>query len=291
MIASLSDTTRGILFMVTAIFFFSCMEVMGKYIGLQTSTAMAIWARYAGQALVVLLLVLPRIKTVAKTKYPPLQLLRSVLLLIGTTGFFISIVNIGLAATNAIFDVNPVLVTLAATVVLGERLGPRRIFGILACLTGAMIIIRPGTEVFTPYMLLPLMSACAYTGYVIATRFVGRDELPITSLLYTAAFGAIVLTVIVPFYWVTPPPLVIFFMVMIGILGAIGHFFLIRAFTIAEAGILAPFIYVGLLFAIIWGMVLFDEFPDIWTYVGAVVIVSAGIYVWRRETQATQMPA
>ena len=288
MTTSRASTQRGILYMVTAIFLFSLMEMMGKYIGEQTNVVMAIWSRYAGQALIVLLMFAPRLTTVARTNYPKLQLLRSVLLLVGTTCYFFGIVLIGLAETAAIFDVNPVLVTLAAAIILGERLGVRRIFGIISCLAGALIIIRPGTDVFSPYMLLPLCAACAYTGYVIATRFVGRDEAAATSLLYTAAFGALAISFVVPFYWVTPDLWLTSLMVLIGAIGAAGHFFLIRAFTMTEASILAPFIYVGLIFALIWGAFLFGEYPDPLTYLGALVIVSAGIYVWHRETKAAR---
>ena len=126
------------------------MDVMGKTIAHSTDTFMAIWARYLGQAVIVFLIVLPRLKTVARTKYPKLQFLRSVFLLIGTTCFFFGFVLIGLAPANAIFNINPVLVTLAAAVILGERFGLRRLIGVFVALIGALIIIRPGTSVFSP---------------------------------------------------------------------------------------------------------------------------------------------
>ncbi len=272
--------------MFGAIFIFSMMDVMGKSISHRTDTVMAIWARYIGQALIVALIVLPRIKTVARTKYPKLQFLRSVFLLCGTVCFFFGFTLIGLAGATAIFNVNPVLVTMAAAFVLGERFGPRRFAGVVAALIGAIIIIRPGTEVFSPYAILPLIAACAYTGYAITTRFVGRDEDAWTSLLYTAAFGAIVVSCVVPFFWVTPDAVTISMMLAIGAFGSVGHFFFIRAFMSAEASLLAPFAYFSLLFATIWGMIFFGEFPDAMTYLGALVIVGAGLYVWHRETRS-----
>ena len=278
--------------MIVAIFLFSTMDVAGKMISRNTDTVMAIWARYAGQTVVVALLVLPRLKRVMRTNYPKLQLLRSVFLLIGTCCFFFGFVNIGLANATAIFNINPVLVTLAAALVLGERFGPRRMFGVAASLVGALIIIRPGFAIFSPYAILPMIAACAYTGYAITTRFVGRDEDYWTSLLYTAVFGAVIISAVVPFFWVTPDAFTIGLMLLIGAIGSLGHFCLIRALTIAEASLLAPFTYVGLLFSIVHGIVFFGEFPEITTYLGALVIVGAGIYVWHRETQvARQVPA
>jgi len=281
-----SDTARGILLMIAAMFLFSGMDVCAKLIGHRTNTVMALWARYAGQTVIVTLLVLPRLNSVMKTNYPGLQLLRSIFLLVGTTCFFFGMVLIGLANAAAIFDINPVLITLAAALVLRESFGPRRLFGVLASLVGALIIIRPGSAVFSLAALLPLVAAVGYTCYAITTRFVGRDEDTWTSLFYTAAFGAVLLSFAVPFFWVPPDTQTIMLMLLIGAIGSIGHFCLIRAFSMTEASVLAPFAYVGLLFAILWGILIFGEYPDFYTYLGALVIVAAGIYVWHRETQA-----
>ena len=153
-----------------------------------------------------------------------------------------------------------------------------------AALLGAITIIRPGYDVFSSAAMLPLCAAVAYSGYALTTRFVGRDEDTWTSLLYTAAFGAVVLSAIVPFFWVRPDTTAAFLMIIMGSVGALGHFCLIRALMVAEASAIAPFSYVGLLFATIWGMIIFGEHPDALTYLGASVIAIAGIYVWHRET-------
>ena len=282
--SNLSGAGLGILLMICTMFFFSVMDAMAKEVAHRTDTVMAIWARYIGQTVVVGILVAPRMKTVLKTRYPGLQLLRSVFLLIATSFFFFGFVNIGLANAAAIMSLNPVLITLGAALILGERFGPRRAFGVGAAMIGAMIIIRPGSDVFSTAALLPLCAAVAYSGYALTTRFVGRDEDHWTSLLYTAAFGALVLSAIVPFFWVRPDATAITLMLLLGSVGAIGHFCLIRALMVAEASAIAPFSYVGLLFAIFWGIVIFGEFPDALTYLGALVIVVSGVYVWHRET-------
>jgi drug/metabolite transporter (DMT)-like permease len=281
----LGATAQGILLMIATMFFFSVMDTMAKEVAHRTDTVMAIWARYAGQTVVVALLVAPRIKEVLKTGYPGLQLLRSIFLLIATCLFFFGFVIIGLANAAAIMSLNPILITVGAALVLGERFGPRRAFGVAAALVGALIIIRPGSDVFSAEALLPLGAAVAYSGYALTTRFVGRDEDAWTSLLYTATFGALVLSVIVPFFWVPPDATSIMLMLVLGSVGAIGHFCLIRALMVAEASAIAPFTYFGLLFATIWGMTIFGEYPDAYTYLGALVIAGAGIYVWHRETR------
>ncbi len=257
----LGPNAQGIVLMICAMALFSIMDATAKEIAQRTDTVMAIWARYLGQTVVVSLLVLPRLKSVLKTGYPKLQLLRSVFLLVATTCFFFGFVLIGLANSAAIMAVNPVLITAGAAIFLGERFGPRRALGVAAALLGALIIIRPGAGTFSAYAVLPLIAAVAYSGYALATRFVGRDEDAWTSLLYTAAFGALVLSVVVPFFWVRPDPLVAALMCSLGFIGALGHFCLIRAFMAAEASVIAPFSYCGVMFATIWGLALFGETP------------------------------
>ena len=286
--ARLGGNAQGIVLMIATVFFFTMMDTAAKEIAHRTDTVMAIWARYAGQTVVVSLLVLPRLGTVLRTRYPGLQLLRSVFLLAATSCFFFGFVQIGLANATAIMSVNPVLITLGAAAFLGERFGPRRAFGVGAALVGALIIIRPGSGLFSTAALLPLGAAVMYSGYALTTRFVGRDEDAWTSLLYTAAFGALVLSLIVPFFWVRPDPVTAVLMLLLGCIGALGHYLLIRALMAAEASTIAPFSYFGLLFATLWGMAVFGEYPDLATYAGALVIVGAGIYVWHRETRAGQ---
>jgi drug/metabolite transporter (DMT)-like permease len=280
----LSPTATAILLMIGAIFCFSVMDATAKALAPRIGTIPAVWARYAGQALVVLILVAPRLRSVARTNYPWLQLARSVFLMFGTVFFFFSVANIGLTEATAIMNINPVIITLGAAVFLGEKIGLRRALGIGAALIGALIIIRPGSDVFSPYAVMPLIAAIAYSAYNITTRFVGRNEDPWTSLLYTALFGAVIMTIAVPFYWQPLDLTSALLMVLIAAFGTMSQLLLIRALSIGEAGMLAPFAYTGLVFATLWGVVFFDEYPDGWTVIGATVIVAAGVYVWYRET-------
>jgi drug/metabolite transporter (DMT)-like permease len=282
--SKLSPTATAILLMIGAIFCFSIMDATAKALAPRIGTIPAVWARYAGQVLVVLILVAPRLKTVARTNYPLLQLARSIFLMFGTVFFFFSVANIGLTEATAIMNINPVIITLGAALFLGEKIGLRRALGIGAALIGALIIIRPGSDVFSPFAVLPLIAAFAYSAYNITTRFVGRNEDPWTSLLYTALFGAVIMTIAVPFYWQPLDLTSALLMVMLAGFGTLSQLLLIRALAIGEAGMLAPFAYTGLIFATVWGVVFFNEYPDGWTVVGAAVIVAAGVYVWYRET-------
>ena len=277
--------------MLGAVFLFTVMDAIAKQLTQEVGLIQTIWVRYTGQALLVFLIVLPRLREVAKSQYPKLQLLRSVVLMAATCLFFLSISKIGLAEATAIMDINPVLITLGAFLFLGEKIGPRRVLGIIASMIGALIIIRPGTDVFTVYAVLPLVAAVCYTTYNLTTRFVGNRESPWTSLLYSALFGAVVFSCMVPFFW---QPVSLFsagLMVLLSLCGTFSQLFLIRALAIGEASLLAPFAYVGLIYATIWGLVFFGEFPDKWSILGAIIIAISGFYVWYRDTFGSKSEA
>ena len=272
-----------ILLMIGAVFCFASMDATAKYLMKEIGPAQTIWARYTVQAVIVTVLILPKINVYGRTNYPKLQFLRSVALMMATTLFFFAFSRLGLAEASAIFNISPVLITLGAFLFLREQIGPRRLIGIIVSLLGALIIIRPGTGVFSIYALLPLGAAIFYSTYSLATRFVGTDESPWTSLFYSAIFGAICYSIYIAFYWNPMSNNAILLTIIIGLFGTAGHICLIRALTLGEASLVAPFIYTNLLFTTTWGFVLFGNLPDFWTIVGALIIVAAGIYVWARD--------
>ena len=281
--------TLPILLMIGAVFCFASMDATAKYLMKEIGPAQTIWARYTVQAILVTVLILPKINIYGRTKYPKLQFLRSVALMMATTLFFIAFSRLGLAEASAIFNISPVLITLGAFLFLREQIGPRRVIGILVSLLGALIIIRPGSGVFTIYAILPLGAAIFYSTYSLATRFVGTDESPWTSLFYSAIFGAICYSIYIVFNWNPMSNNALLLTTIIGLFGTAGHLCLIRALTLGEASLVAPFSYTNLLFMTIWGFVLFGNFPDFWTIVGAVIIVAAGIYVWVRDRAVRQI--
>jgi len=282
---ALSPVGAGIGLYLLAVLNMTVMDTIAKSLTQELPVIQVVWARYAGQTLLVTLILLPRITQVVRTRHPWLQFLRSLFLLLATTLFFFAISRLELAEATALMNVNPVLITLGAALFLGERIGMRRLFGVLAAMTGAIIIIRPGSEVFSPDAFLALAGAVFYAGFALVTRFVGRGESVWTSLFYTAILGALVLSVLVVPVWQAPSGRAIVLMLGIGVVAAFGQFLLIRAFMLAEASLVAPFSYAGLLFATLWGILFFDEWPDAATIFGAAIIAAAGVYVWHRETR------
>lgn len=280
------QTTKAILFVICAMFGFSVMDALVKELTLHKVEPLQIaWARYTGQALLVLVLIALRTRSVLRTSYPSLQLARSVFLLLGTGCYFVVLTKINLLQAKAIIDINASLITLGAVLFLGEKISRSRAIAIALSLIALLIIIRPGSDDFSNYSLLALVGAFCYSGYGLLTRYVGPREDPWTTMFYTALFGAAILSAVMPAYWHPVSREDAFLMVAVAVAGTMGHFFLIRGFSIAEANMLTPFTYSGLFFVLIWSLLFFEEIPTRHTLFGALAIALAGIYVWYGETK------
>ena len=279
-------TQQGILLLAAAIFCFTAMDALAKHLIALYPTIEVIWARNVGQLGFVVLYLGPRLGRAIQTQMPGWHFLRS-LTQLGATAFFFAALNyIGLGEATALADINPILITLGAAVFLGEKLGRARIIGVALAMVGALIVTRPGLGVFSWAAILPLICALSYAGNMLLTRYVGARETPWASMFYAAAFGSIVTSGALPFYWqpIALPDIALF--LVLGALGAIAQLLTIRAYSRAEAAALAPFGYLDMVFAIIWSGLAFGAWPDHFTLLGALVIACAGLYVWSQERTA-----
>ena len=187
-----------------------------------------------------------------------------------------------LAEVNAIFQVGPIFVIFLSAIVLKEYVDIQKWGGIVGML-GALIIIRPASEVFSIAMVLPAIAALSYASYVVSTRYLSQEEPATTNFLYSSLIGSILASILVIPSWTPINTEDLFVFSGFGLLGALGHILLIYAFRMSEASFLAPFIYMNLVYGSLWGFFLFDEIPSFFTISGAAVIVSSGIYIWIRD--------
>ncbi|SEK17528.1 Permease of the drug/metabolite transporter (DMT) superfamily [Pacificibacter marinus] len=266
--------------------FFSLMDAMAKQLGTQVNVSQVLWARYFGQLVIVLIICGKRTLPLLRTPHLGLQVFRATMQLGAATCFFIALKHQGLAEATTVADLAPVFITLAAALVLGEKIGVRRILGVLAALVGALIIIRPGSDVFALSSLWPLGTAACIAAFSITTRHIGKTESPLTALLYSALICSAIMSLIAPMAWTQPNTSGTVMMIGVGVIGTLGQLMMIKAYARAPASIVAPFTYAGLITATLWGVLFFDQWPDMWTCIGALVIVTAGLYVWHREVRA-----
>ena len=279
----MSSNLKGICLILVTLALFTSMDSVAKHLVQNYPPIQVIWARYLSQTVVSFVLLSPILYRILKTKNFKLQIVRYALLFIATICFFTSLKTLKLADVNAIFQVSPIFVTILSVLVLKETVGHRRWLGVAFGLIGALLIIGPGTGVFSYAVILPIISALSYAAYVISTRYLSQDESPLTSFVYTALLGSIAASVLVVPSWTPIESSDLFVFSVFGLLGATGHFLLIHAYRISEASFLAPFNYIGILYGSLWGFYFFSEIPSLITILGGLIIVSSGIYIWLRE--------
>ncbi len=280
----------GIAFMLLTGFGFVSLDTLAKHLSVDYPTAQVVWARYAFHVALMLPVALwlgPR--RLFATRRPWLQLLRGVLLLAATVLFFTALRYLPLATATSIAFIAPLLVTALSVPLLGEHVGPRRWIAVCVGFCGMLIIVRPGVEFASAAhwaTLLPAAMAVCYALYQIGTRVLGPGEDAFASLFYTAVVGAVATSVFVPFHWTAPDTRGWLLMALLGGVGGCAHLTLIRALSYAPASLLAPFQYVNLVWATVFGFVVFADLPDWPTLLGAAVIVGSGLFVYYREARA-----
>jgi drug/metabolite transporter (DMT)-like permease len=277
-------TGRGILMVVAAWFLLACMDAGSKKLAQDYAIIQILWVRFV--FLLGFAWWLARRQGVARpyfSRRPILQTVRSAILVVEIGLFIFGITVLTLAEAHAILAVTPLLVTAFSVPLLKEQVGIRRWSAIAVAFAGVLIILRPGFGVLQPMSVVPLICAVMFALYQVMTRMVGRDDPAPVTLLWTAAVGAIVLTVIGPFFWTWPDATGWALLLLVAVLGAAGHLLLIGALEAAPASTLQPFSYSILVFATVIGFVMFDNLPDLWTVLGAAIVVACGLYTFARE--------
>lgn len=282
----------GILLVCGAMTVVPVMDGIAKHLSAELPVLQIVWARYTVHFLLLLPVLLLRYGPRAfNVPQPGLQVLRGGLLLGATLFFFLAISTMPLADALALVFVSPLVVTALSPLVLKEPVGIRRWSAVVVGFCGALIIIRPGLGVFSGGAFLALAAGCVYGCYLLATRKLSRQAPPLVTLGYTALLGAVVMTAILPFVWVTPTWEQTLWMLAMGPIAALGHFMLIKGFDYAEAAVLAPCTYFEIVMMTAVGYVVFGDFPDSWTWVGIAVIVGSGLYTsWRERVRKMPPP-
>lgn len=283
--SALTPTTRGILLLLMAVVLFTAMDAAAKGLVERYPPTLVVWARFVGQLVIVVAILRGSCLALARTRFPGLHLARALSAIGSTWFFFASLGYIGLAEASALGDINPILITLGAALFLGERLGPARLGCVLLAGTGAVVVAQPGSGILSWAALLPIASAAAYAANALITRAVGPHENPWTPMLLGAAISTALASLALPWVWQPIAASDIGLFLLLGLLGTGAQLCIIKAFSIAEASVLAPFGYAGTVFASIWGILFFGEWPGLPTLIGAGLIIGAGLLLWRLEAR------
>ncbi len=272
---------KGILLICLAVLLFASHDTLSKYLSGFYPIVMVVWARYVVHTLLMLVVFVPRsgFSAVVRTKRPGLQFLRA-MCLIGTSLFFTTGLRyIPLAEATAVNFLAPLLVTALSVPLLGEHVTRRQWLAVLGGFVGVLIVIRPGGALFTPTIVLPLCSALCFGFYQLLTRKLTGIDSPTTSNFLTGIINSLIMSALLPFFWSTPTWSHAVFMVGLGTCGMLGHMLLTQAFRHAAPAMLAPFSYGQILFAGMYGYLIFDHTPDSYAIVGIAVICLSGLAV------------
>ena len=275
---------KAIIFSLLGWMFLPVMDGFAKYLSDDLPILQITWARYFFTvAFVFPIMFFFYKKQLVWSDKPRLQIFRGLILLSANICFFYAISVISLAKALTLAFIAPLIVTAFSPILLGEKVGFRRWTAVAVGFIGSLIVIRPGFLEFNLASMAALATGFFYGFYLIITRKLSTSDNPLLTLLITGMVGAVLVSLIIPFYWVKPTLNQWSLMAGIGVFACIGHLFLILSLKYADASKLAPLGYTEIIPNVIIGYYFFSELPDNWTYLGLFIIVLSGLYISRRE--------
>jgi len=289
------STLAGIALVVAAGACFAVLDTTTKFVSASVPLLMALWFRYAFQAIATTVTVLPlRGMSVWRTVHPKFQVLRGVLLLASSLFAFASLKYMPVGEFTAIVMISPLAITVLAATVLKERVSAMRWLLVAGGFAGTVVIIRPGGETFQWASLLPLCLVGTNAWFQVLTSKLARTEDPVTMHLYTGWVGTLIATAALPFVWTALPLWWLWAaLCFMGLMATVGHFMLILAYQRAPAATLTPYLYSQIAFAMLGGWIVFSHVPDEWSMVGMVMIAvcgAGGAWLTVRESRMALEP-
>ena len=262
------------------------MDAIAKYLSSDLSFFQITWARYFFTVFWTLpLMFLFFRRNLTFSKNPKLQVLRGITLFSANICFFYAISVISLSKALTLAFIAPLVTTALSPIVLGEKVGIRRWSAVLIGFSGTLVVIRPGFIEFNLATISALCTGVLYGLYLIITRKLHSTDNPLLTLLLTGVVGLSIGSFFVPIVWINPSIIEWIWLGLMGIFACLGHLFLIYSLKYADASRLAPFGYFEIVTNIILGYVVFNHFPDLWTFIGLFIIVTSGFYILRRSVK------
>lgn len=270
--------------MLGAMFLFATADAHAKYLTAHFHPTQIIWFRQLGLALTVLLLLYKHGSALFSTQQRSLQICRGILVVGSSVLFVTAIKYVALADAVAASFVAPFFVTILGVLMLGEKVGIRRWSAVVLGFVGAFIIVRPGLGIMHPAALLVVLAAAMYAMRQVIGRFLSRSDSTLTTITYTALTSIILISIPLPWFWKTPESISLWMLLFsMSVLAGVGEVLLVSALEAAKAATVAPVHYTLIIWGTVYGYLFFNQFPDLWTWIGTGIIVAAGMYNLRRE--------
>ncbi len=276
---------RGILWLSIGAFLFSVTDVIVKQLGRKFDPTELALFRYGIGMMILTPVFLKMGIEELKTKRIGMHIVRMSLAMAAQLGIFITVINMPLADATAIYFSKPLFTTVVAVIFISEVVSGRRWVATTVGFIGVIIMIQPGADTMNPIALIAVASALAFATANVLIRVLARTEPPNRILFYYHIGGIIVFTGPAIYFWTMPVGIEWVLLISIAVLTTLGMTCFVRAFSAGEANAVGPIEYVRLIYAALFGYLLFGEIPSIWTGVGAILIVASAIYIARDEAQ------
>jgi drug/metabolite transporter (DMT)-like permease len=281
----ISPPVLGIVFALLSILAVASGDIVAKYMSYRVSVIQILWVRFLVHfALGLAMTNWRRFPLGLATARPGLQIARGLLLIGSTYAFILALHYLPFVDVIAISFVAPVIISVLAATFLKEKMDAGRWTACVVGLVGALIVIRPGFAEASWALALPLVSAATFAVFSIITRFLSAHDPARATFFHSGLIAFAVISLAVPFAWRWPTGLEWVGLVASGLLAAASQHFFIKANQYQTASVIAPFSYSEIIWGTILGYLVFRDFPDAWTWLGAAVIVASGLYIFRRET-------
>lgn len=272
--------------MFAAVALLTCVDTSAKWLTLAgLPVIQVVFVRYFGH-LIYALAIYSRREGLEMfvSRAPGKQFLRSCFLFGATICNFYALRSLPITVTTTIFFAGPIVVTLLAIPLLGEKVGIRRFLAVCTGFIGVLIVMQPWGAAFHPAMMFSLAALVIASLYFVMTRMLAGVETNATQQVWAAGIPSIVLAPFALAVWTLPTRAVDWVvMFLIGGFGVTGHILATTAHRWAPASTLAPVVYAQLFAATFAGIVIFGVWPTIWTLAGGAVIIASGLYIWQRE--------
>lgn len=285
---SRSEVMRGILLLLGAVSLFAIIDGISKILAETHSLGQLMLARYA-LAVPVLLAMSPRSRwtSLLATRRPGQQILRALSPVCVGASMVLAVRYLPLADATAILFAGPFLVIVLSAPLLGERVGLASWIGVAVGFAAVLLVVRPGGSALSQYTVFPLVGAGFYAVFQLMTRWLAAaGEHPDTTLAWSLLTGLAVGAPLAAVTWVPPSPVAWLLMGVMGVVFGLAQALMARAYLHATASVLAPFTYVQVIAAALFGVVVLRTFPDALTLTGIAIIIAAGVLVVRQQGRA-----
>ncbi len=277
---------QGVMLLIAATVCFSTSDAMAKYLSSSLPVLEILWLRYIAFLALAVGLEMRAPGRRFRTQRPSMQVARALGIFGSAIFFILGLWRMPIAEITAISFVSSPIITLLSAPLLHEAVGTRRWVAVLLGLAGVLIVVRPGAAAFQAAAVLPLISATCWAIGSVITRKIAGVERSTTTLVWSAGVGLLILTAMLPLVAVVPAWWQLGLAFLLGTIAATAQYLVVLAYRHANASLLAPFSYMQLLWSTGLGWAVFGAWPDFWTIIGAMVIVSAGLLTIGRRRKA-----